>query len=72
MKTKKFFTSVVFRGEKMWVARCVELGVVSQGKTPFEAKKNLQEAVELYLEEMEETPAFFQNPKIETFSTTLA
>jgi hypothetical protein len=29
---------------------CVELGVVSQGKTIGEAKANLKEAVELYLE----------------------
>jgi predicted RNase H-like HicB family nuclease len=32
------------------VARCLELGVVSQGKTVEEAQKNLKEAVELYLE----------------------
>jgi len=32
------------------VAHCVELGVVSQGKTIEEAKANLKEAVELYLE----------------------
>ncbi|MBI5562960.1 MAG: type II toxin-antitoxin system HicB family antitoxin [Deltaproteobacteria bacterium] len=35
----------------MWyVALCVELGVVSQGKTIEEAQTNLKEAVELYLE----------------------
>ena len=45
------FTSVVFQGEKIWVAKCVELGVVSQGKTPEEAQGNLKEAVALYLEE---------------------
>jgi len=33
------------------VARCAELGVVSQGKTIQEAQKNLQEAVELYLDD---------------------
>ena len=32
------------------MAHCVELGVVSQGKTIEEAKANLKEAVELYLE----------------------
>jgi len=32
------------------VARCLELGVVSQGKTSEEATANLKEAVELYLE----------------------
>lgn len=34
-----------------YVARAVELGVVSQGKTLDTAKKNLLEAVELYLED---------------------
>ena len=32
------------------MAHCVELGVVSQGKTIEEAQANLKEAVELYLE----------------------
>ena len=34
----------------MVCALCVELGVVSQGQTIEEAKKNLKEAVELYIE----------------------
>nr|KKS48790.1 MAG: hypothetical protein UV11_C0003G0017 [Candidatus Giovannonibacteria bacterium GW2011_GWF2_42_19] len=34
------------------MARSAELGVVSQGKNIEEAKKNLQEAIELYLEDM--------------------
>jgi len=34
------------------VARSLELGVTSQGKTIEEAKQNLQEAVELYLEDV--------------------
>lgn len=33
------------------MAQCVELGVASQGKTLIEARKNLKEAVELYLED---------------------
>ncbi|MEK7395884.1 MAG: type II toxin-antitoxin system HicB family antitoxin [Candidatus Poribacteria bacterium] len=36
--------------EKWYVAHCIELGVVSQGKTIEEAQKNLREAVELYIE----------------------
>lgn len=32
------------------MARSVELGVVSQGKTLEEAEKNIQEAIELFLE----------------------
>lgn len=44
------FTAVITKEEKWYVARCVELGVVSQGKTIEEAQANLKEAVELYLE----------------------
>lgn len=46
----KKFTAVITREEKWYVAHCVELGVVSQGKTIEETKENLKEAVELYLE----------------------
>jgi predicted RNase H-like HicB family nuclease len=42
--------AIISKEEKWYVAHCVELGVVSQGKTIEEAKANLQEAVELYLE----------------------
>ena len=46
----KKFTAVITKEEKWYVSHCVELGVVSQGKTIEEAKANLKEAVELYLE----------------------
>ena len=46
----KRFTAVITKEEKWYVAHCIELGVVSQGKTIEEARTNLQEAVELYLE----------------------
>ncbi len=49
LMTKKF-TAVITREEHWYVAYCVELGVVSQGKTIEEAQTNLKEAVELYLE----------------------
>ena len=44
------FTAVINKEENWYVAHCLELGVVSQGKTIEQAKINLQEAVELYLE----------------------
>lgn len=44
------FTAVISKEENWYVAHCVELGVVSQGKTIEEAQDNLKEAVELYLE----------------------
>ena len=45
---------IVWREEDMYVAREVATGVTSQGKTVDEAIKNLQEALELYLEETPE------------------
>ena len=47
--TKKF-NAVISKEDKFYVARCIELGVVSQGKTIEEAQVNLKEAVELYIE----------------------
>jgi len=46
----KKFTAVITKEEKWYVAHCLELEVVSQGKTIEEAQANLKEAVELYLE----------------------
>jgi len=51
---KKKFTAVINKEEKWYVAHCVELDVVSRGKTIEEAQKNLKEAVELYLESFEQ------------------
>ncbi|MBI5887514.1 MAG: type II toxin-antitoxin system HicB family antitoxin [Deltaproteobacteria bacterium] len=46
----KKFTAVITKEENWYVAHCVELGVVSQGKTIEEAQTNLKEAVVLYLD----------------------
>ncbi|MBM3285200.1 MAG: type II toxin-antitoxin system HicB family antitoxin [Candidatus Aminicenantes bacterium] len=43
-------TAVITKEDRWYVARCVELGVVSQGKSIEEAQANLREAVELYIE----------------------
>ena len=45
------FTTIINKEGKWYVAKCVELGVVSQGRTIEEAQKNLKEAVELYLKD---------------------
>ena len=47
----KTFTAVIQKEEDMYVAKCSEIGTVSQGKTIEEALENLKEATELYLEE---------------------
>jgi predicted RNase H-like HicB family nuclease len=46
------FTTIISKEGKWYVARCVELGVISQGKTIEDAEENLKEAVGLYLENM--------------------
>ena len=45
-------STIVINQEGRWfVARSLELGVVSQGKTIEEAEKNVKEAIDLYLED---------------------
>ncbi len=46
----KSFTALVQREDDGWVSLCPELDVASQGDTAEEAKANLREAVELFLE----------------------
>lgn len=46
------FTAIIVKEGKWFVAHSLELGVTTQGRTVEESKKNLQEAVELYLEDM--------------------
>jgi predicted RNase H-like HicB family nuclease len=44
-------SAVLVKEGNMYVAKCPEVGTVSQGKTIEEAVANLKEATELYLEE---------------------
>ncbi len=46
----KSFTATIKKGEKQYIALCNEFDVVSQGYTIKKAKRNMKEAVELYLE----------------------
>ena len=50
MKTKNLH-SVVWKEEKLFVAKFLELELASQGKTKEEAIKNLKEVLDLYLED---------------------
>lgn len=52
------FTTIITKEGKWHVARCVELRVVSQGKTIEKAQKNLKEAVKLYLEDRPKSKKF--------------
>ena len=44
------FTAIIEKEDNSFVALCPEIDVASQGDTVEEAKKNLQEAVELFFE----------------------
>jgi predicted RNase H-like HicB family nuclease len=50
MKTRHHQTAIIEREGRGYVALCPELDVSSQGKTVEAAKKNLQEALELFFE----------------------
>ena len=54
MKLPKL-TAVIEKEGKWYVATCPELGVASQGRTNEEAESMLLEAVELMIEEADET-----------------
>lgn len=56
MKKTKFI-NVTWKEGKYYVAQCLNVDVSSFGKTKKEALKNLEEALELYLEDV-------SNPKI--------
>ena len=51
MKQVNQLTNIVWKEGKYFVAQCLNVDVSSFGKTYEEALKNLQEAVELYLED---------------------
>jgi len=45
------FTVVIQKEEEWYVAKCIENGVASQGKTIEGSVSNLKEAIELYYED---------------------
>jgi predicted RNase H-like HicB family nuclease len=59
------FTAAVTHEGSLYVARCLEVEVTSQGATAEEALANLKEALELYFEN-EPLPDGLELPKIET------
>jgi predicted RNase H-like HicB family nuclease len=58
-------TAAVTHEDPWYVARCLEIEVASQGKTPEEALENLKEALELYFEDVE-PPESLEPPIIST------
>ncbi len=60
---KKIIQFRIYRGEKYYVAECMDLPIVTQGKTLDEVVKNIGEAISLHLEgedleELEISPDF--------------
>ena len=47
---KRYMTAVIEKEGTGYVSLCPELDIASQGDTVSEAKKNLQEALELFFE----------------------
>ena len=59
----------VFQNDGVWfIARCLDFPVTTQGRTLAAAKKNLQEAVQLYLETWGDTN---DKPAKEVYLTSL-
>jgi predicted RNase H-like HicB family nuclease len=59
------YNIVITKGDIMYVAQNLELGVVSQGETIEQAVANIKEATELYLEDSNER-VFEYNPALLT------
>lgn len=54
MDAPRNFTAAVHQEDDWYVAQCLEVDVASQGRSIPEALSNLAEAVELYLDEVED------------------
>lgn len=50
MKGKRNFTAIIEKEDDMYVSLCPEFDIASQGKSIEEARENLKEAIELFLE----------------------
>jgi len=64
------FTAVLHKEGGLYVAECLEVGTVSQGRTVEEAVANLREATESYLEEF--PPGDLVRPLVTVFEARFA
>jgi predicted RNase H-like HicB family nuclease len=69
---KKVISVHIFKGEKYFVAECVDLPIVTQGLTLDELVQNLKEAIELHLEnenledfDISTSPTFIANIELD-------
>ncbi len=55
MEARNYHVSLKRQPGEGFVAKCIELpGCLSEGKTKAEALKNIQDAIKLYLEDLEQ------------------
>lgn len=65
----KRFHSVIWKEDKWYIAKALEVEVVSQGRTEKEALDNLKEALELYFEDQSKIElAPVNKPKLQDLS----
>ncbi len=64
---------IIYPGEDgYWVAQCPSLPpCISQGKTKEEAIANIREAIELYIEVLQEEGRVIPEDKVETLTLTI-
>jgi len=60
------FTAAITQEGDLFVARCLEVEVTSQGESTDDALENLKEALGLYFEDQEE-PVVLAHPTVTTF-----
>ena len=48
---KRIIQFRIYRGERYYVAECIDLPIVTQGKTLDEVVENIKEAINLHLED---------------------
>ena len=70
MKQTQKFTAIIELEDDSYVSLCPELDIASQGSTIEEAKQNLVEAIELFLE-VADSSEITKRLKKETFITQL-
>ncbi|BAU65555.1 hypothetical protein STA3757_29430 [Stanieria sp. NIES-3757] len=70
MQQTQKFTAIIEKEDDVYVSLCPELDIASQGSTIEEAKQNLVEAIELFLE-VADTSEIARRLKKETFITQL-
>lgn len=59
--TKSGLNALLWKKDKLFVAKAVEVEVASQGKTKTEAIANLEEALELFFEDKKPKVTRYQN-----------